>query len=133
YRLRLDVDQLRRFWLGDLSLWAMGLSGRLRLGLVSGKRSGMGTCLGFVAIRRRLLWLGAAAAAGSWDRLRGRTDRAASRYPVRYRATVLQFHRYSLLWRTGFAGSYFSACAKCHLRRKDRKRDQHHCEKQCRL
>ena len=36
HRLRMDLDQLRRFRLGGLSLWSLGQSGGLRLDVVSG-------------------------------------------------------------------------------------------------
>jgi len=61
YGSRLDLDFVRGFRLGDLSLRPMDPPARARLGLGAGTRMGPG--LGFVAHRGRLRRLGAAAAA----------------------------------------------------------------------
>src|SRR6266704_1695396 len=65
HRLRMDLDQLRRFRLGGLSLRSLGESRRLRLDVVCGNGFGLGTSLGVVANRWRLHWLGAFATARS--------------------------------------------------------------------
>src|SRR5207247_10901925 len=91
YRLRLDMDLLRRLRLGHLSLRALGESRRLWLGVVCGKRPRLGAGLGLVANGGRLHWLGAFASTRSRHCLRRTAYRGEGGHRVGYRPAILQF------------------------------------------
>ncbi len=66
---RMDMDLVRGFRLGHLSLWPLGESFGLWLGLVSRRGSGLGSRMGLMADRWRLCRLGAFASTRSGRRL----------------------------------------------------------------
>src|SRR5262245_25906463 len=68
YRLRLVFRERLELGMGSVSLRAVVPRSGLWLGL--GSRLGLGACLGDLALRRRIRWLGADAAGRSCDRRR---------------------------------------------------------------